>query len=430
VLPWAPRKEESFDAIFRNAIEAYRRREWALARELLIPLVQEAPNYTLEGYTPRALLAEVERQSRRRPVAGWVWGVVGGIVALCLLGGGAAVLASSGIFSSAPVNPLAAATLPNPDTVQRSNPPGGSITSQTAQAPLPTYTPYPTYTPLPLPTETQKPEPVYNRPFGKIVYTCQISRNSEQNEICLINADGSGFTQLTNNGANNSYASFAPDGRSIVFSSNMGGGKFQIYEMELGNRNTRQLTFDDGDAFAADISPDGQKITYKCSDANDLDYICVMNRDGSGNRRIYSGGWDPVWSPDGSQILFASGDYNNAQLYTIFSDGSGLSALPSLSAVRGRSDWSSLGKIATYAGAPWQRNIYILENSIWNQITNGGNSQAPSFSPDGEWIAFTGYFDHMNDPDGCEIYIMTVDGQNLTRLTDNGYCDWQPRWGP
>ena len=72
VLPWAPRKEESFDAIFRNAIEAYRRREWALARELLIPLVQEAPNYVLEGYTPRALLAEVERQSRRRPVAMWI----------------------------------------------------------------------------------------------------------------------------------------------------------------------------------------------------------------------------------------------------------------------------------------------------------------------------------------------------------------------
>jgi formylglycine-generating enzyme required for sulfatase activity len=54
---------------------------------------------------------------------------------------------------------LASATLPNPDTVQRSNPPGGSITSQTAQAPLPTYTPYPTYTPLPLPTYT--PYPTY-----------------------------------------------------------------------------------------------------------------------------------------------------------------------------------------------------------------------------------------------------------------------------
>ena len=441
VLPWAPVKGNEFESVFRNAIDAYRHREWALARELLISIVREAPNYTLEGYTPRALLAEVERQSRRRPVAGWVWGLVGGIVALCLLGGGAVALASSRVFFSAPTAPLAMETIPNAAPLNN-NPTPEPIISQSTQVPLPTYTPYPTYTSLPSPTDRPRPtntpapsptdiqKPINSRPSGKIVFTCQISYNSEQNEICLINADGSGLTQLTNNGANNAYASFAPDGRSIVFSSNMGEEKYQVYEMELGNRSTRQLTFDNGDALAADISLDGKKIVYKCSDANGLDYICVMNRDGSGSHHLYSGGWDPVWSPDGSQILFASGDYNNAQLYTIFADGSGLSTLLLLPAVRGRNDWSSLGTIATYAGASWQRNIYILKNSAWQQITNGGNSQAPSFSPDGSWLAFTGYFDHMNDSNGCEIYIMTIDGQNLTRLTNNRYCDWQPRWGP
>jgi Tol biopolymer transport system component len=59
----------------------------------------------------------------------------------------------------------------------------------------------------------------------------------------------------------------------------------------------------------------------------------------------------------------------------------------------------------------------------------GGNSQGPSFSPDGQWITFTSYFDHYGEDNGCEIYIIRTDGADLRRLTDNDYCDYQPRWG-
>jgi len=100
--------------------------------------------------------------------------------------------------------------------------------------------------------------------------------------------------------------------------------------------------------------------------------------------------------------------------------------------LRGRSDWSVSGLIAFYAGTAWQRNIFTMNSngSGIAQITDGGNSQAPSFSPDGNWIAFTAYFDNMNDAHGCEIYIMRTDGSDRRRLTYNNYCDWQPRWGP
>jgi Tol biopolymer transport system component len=106
-----------------------------------------------------------------------------------------------------------------------------------------------------------------------------------------------------------------------------------------------------------------------------------------------------------------------------------LTALP---AVRGRSDWSATGQIVTYSGEPWGREVFLLEGdgSEPRQVSPpGGNSQGPAFSPDGQWIAFTAYFDRPKDIHGCEIYIMRIDGTDVRRLTDNGYCDYQPRWG-
>jgi tricorn protease len=71
------------------------------------------------------------------------------------------------------------------------------------------------------------------------------------------------------------------------------------------------------------------------------------------------------------------------------------------------------------------------DGSNARQLTpSGGNSQGPSFSPDGKWVAFTAYFDNYGEDHGCEIYVIRVDGTDLRRLTNNGYCDYQPRWGP
>ena len=51
-------------------------------------------------------------------------------------------------------------------------------------------------------------------------------------------------------------------------------------------------------------------------------------------------------------------------------------------------------------------------------------------SPDGNWVTFTAYTDVANkDEESCEIFIMDLNGSNLRQMTDNNYCDYQPRWG-
>ena len=84
-------------------------------------------------------------------------------------------------------------------------------------------------------------------------------------------------------------------------------------------------------------------------------------------------------------------------------------------------------------GGPFMHETFVMnvDGSSLHQVSEpGNNSQGESFSPDGEWIAFSAYTDVANrNASSCEIYIMRSDGSDVRRLTENGYCDYQPRWG-
>jgi TolB protein len=294
-----------------------------------------------------------------------------------------------------------------------------------------------TTTPTTLPTDgVPSPSPTDGL-TGHIVFTCQIFKVQAQNQICIMNADGTGSRRLTTNDSKQHfYPSLAPDGQSVVYSAFVETDNYDIFELRLADGNVTHLTNTYGVETGPEISPDGGSITYaRYSSTSDNFQIYLANRNGkdAGNiTRVY--GWDPTWSPDGKRILFASDMRGSNQLYTVKLDGSDLQVITNLPALRGRSDWSADGNyIVTYSGPAWNRELYIMNSDGTNshQLTpSGGNSQGPSFSPDGKWVAFTAYFDDYGDDHGCEIYVIRVDGTDLRRLTNNDYCDYQPRWGP
>jgi TolB protein len=267
-------------------------------------------------------------------------------------------------------------------------------------------------------------------PTGKIVFVCQIFRLQAKDQLCIINADGTGWRRLTTtDGVRSYYPSFAPDGKSVVFSSNL-DGNFKLYEIDMSGHVT---PLGNTIGIAPEISPDNKQVVFTNNDGQS-DMIWVMDRDGSHYRKLYADAWDPTWSPDGSRILFATNIAGKPQLASISLDGTGFQQITDLPDLRGRSDWSADGQhIVTYSGKPWARELYILnpDGSALRQLTpSGGNSQGPGFSPDGQWVVFTAYYDAIGNNNGCEIYIMRIDGSQPKRLTSNTYCDWQPRWGP
>lgn len=331
------------------------------------------------------------------------------------------------------------------------NPPSGRTTATPPGfGDLSTFTPGPTPTALfqfatstllppgfatltPAPTETfssvdtiptAAPQFGGSAPKGRIVFTCFIN---QIDQICLMNADGSGRKQLTDFEGTAFYASIAPEGDMIYFSSR-NTGNYEIYSMNMRGRELRRLTGGIGALYAPERSPTEDRIVFTNQTGGEQE-IWVMRIDGKNPHPITDGpeDIDPTWSPDGQFIAFASSRTGQRQLYVMDRDGSEVRQLTDLPDMGGRSTWSSNGRqLAFYAGPNGDRDIYVInaDGTGLAKLTDGGDNLGPSWSPDGQWIAFTSFRDGNN-----EIYIMRADGSGVTRLTTSPSSDWQPRWG-
>lgn len=334
---------------------------------------------------------------------------------------------------------LPAASTPTPDlfaTLQASTPSGFTPPAATEQIIATPDFNFATATFTAIPQNTIPSPSPSDQLTGKIVFTCQVNKVQASDQICIINADGSGFRQLTSDNVRHYYPSLSPDGQSVLYSAFREQNVYEIYEMNLNSGNVKRLTNRLGVSNAPEVSPTGESIVFMRGNPNtQQNQIWVMKRDGDDPANVPQAlGWDPTWSPDGKLVLFASDRDGGVQLFTVSLKGSAIKKVSNLPSIRGRSDWSPDGSfIVTYSGEPWKREVYIMsaDGSNARQLTpSGGNSQGPSISPDGQWVVFTAYFDHYGDDHGCEIYIIRTNGTDLRRLTNNSYCDYQPRWGP
>src|SRR5262249_60396922 len=76
-----------------------------------------------------------------------------------------------------------------------------------------------------------------------------VSYRDSNDEVCVINTDGSGLRNLTRNPARDGNPKWSPDGRKIGFVSNRGGNKrgsppHDIYVMNANGSGLRNLTRD------------------------------------------------------------------------------------------------------------------------------------------------------------------------------------------
>ena len=203
-------------------------------------------------------------------------------------------------------------------------------------------------------------------------------------EVYVMNADGSGQTNLSQSGSTTGSPTWSPDGSKIAFRE-LPRRQHRDLRHERGRLRPDEPDPEPGLDESPAWSPDGGKIAFTSDRDGNLE-VYVMNADGSGQTNLSqnpAGDGSPAWSPDGSKIAFASDRDGNSEVYVMNADGSG------------------------------QTNL----------SQNPASDGTPAWSPDGSKIAFT------SDRDGAsEMYVMNADGSGQTNLSQNPAFDLEPDW--
>ena len=240
-------------------------------------------------------------------------------------------------------------------------------------------------------------------PDGTRIAFAGLSPLANNADIYVMNVDGSGVTNLTNNSdLLQKNPAWSPDGTKIAFltrtSEVIGPDPYEIYLMNADGSDMTQLTnqsvWDDAPAW----SPNGTRIAFSVSGLTSSAFgnysdIYVINVDGSGVTNLTNnsdlGQRDPAWSPDGTRIAFSSLSPlgSDSDIFVMNADGSG---------------------------------VRQFTNNISNDVD-------PAWSSDGTRIAFSG---HSPDGNNSDIYVMNADGSGVTNLTNHPAVDTDPVWSP
>jgi hypothetical protein len=125
----------------------------------------------------------------------------------------------------------------------------------------------------------------------------------------VMNVDGSGQTNLTNNPASDAWPSWSPDGTKIAFASERESNR-DVYVMDADGSDQVRLTQDPARDSAPAWSPDGSSIAFRSFRGSGGDAeIFSMNADGTGQVNLTRNPGDdtaPTWSADSSRIAFGS----------------------------------------------------------------------------------------------------------------------------
>ncbi len=245
-------------------------------------------------------------------------------------------------------------------------------------------------------------------------------------EIFVINSDGTGLAQLTSNTVNDRAPSIDGDGSKIAFYSDVDGDQ-EIFVINSDGTGLTQLTSNTLSDTYPSISDDGSKIAYISTVGGDRE-VFVVNSDGSGLTQITSNAatvWIASISGDGSKVAYISDVDGDREVFVINSDGSGLTQLTSNTADDYSPSISNDGsKIAFESNVDGDWEIFVINSDgtgLTQLTSNAVNDRSPSMSGDATEIAF------YSDVDGDqEIFVVNSDGSGLTQLTYNIVTDANP----
>ncbi len=174
--------------------------------------------------------------------------------------------------------------------------------------------------------------PAFSADDSRITYICTANGDMD---IFVMNSDGSGAKNLTNDKGSDRCPSWTPDGKRITFMSNR-SGFFEVYIMNsTDGSNLKQLTkleIRGSNCWVAAVSPDGKQICFVGDHEGNND-LYIMDIDGKNVRNLTkhkaNDQW-PAWSHNGKWIAFSSTRSGKERLYVIRPKGTELRQITGL----------------------------------------------------------------------------------------------------
>jgi Tol biopolymer transport system component len=231
--------------------------------------------------------------------------------------------------------------------------------------------------------------------------------------------------------ANTNHAAFSVSGNGILAYSSASLGS-ELREMSWIDRTGKRTPIGDpaGIAVAA-ISPDGKRVVFsklaeESRDTADLWMLDVAR--GVSSRFTFRPGIsaDPVWSPDGSRIVFS---FDNNSIYQKPANGAGDEKLLNGGGVNSRpEDWSPDGRMLVYEdfGRSTAQDLWLLplegDRKPRPYLVTPFDERDAQFSPDGRWMAYAS-----NESGLLQVYVQSIPaGGSKFQVSIAGGS--QPRW--
>ena len=260
-----------------------------------------------------------------------------------------------------------------------------------------------------------------------------IAARGGNKEVWQMDYDGQGQHPLTHLGTISLSPRVSPDNDRVAFASlGKQGWSIRMYSLVLG----RMVGFPSvvGNTLSPAWSSNGAKLAFSAARSGDPEIYTADANGGALKQVTTFRGPDvsPTWNPKtNSQIAWCSGRTGLPQIYTMDSDGTNVSRLTDGGYATSPS-WSPNGQFLAFAwnrkygpGAPGGQDIYIMDvaSHRWIQLTHdAGRNDFPTWSPDGRHIAF-----QREGDGGSQIWTMLADGTDQQALTHGGSFS-QPNW--
>ena len=257
-----------------------------------------------------------------------------------------------------------------------------------------------------------------------------VSRAGRDMELCVMDFDGHGLTQLTNDHSIARSPNWSPDGSLLVFTSYRGGTGPQLWVMNPANRKPFPISTRSGINTSGIYSPDGQRIACTLSQDGNSEIYVLDARGGSPKRLTNNRSVDtsPCWSPTGREIAFTSGRSGNPQIYVMDSDGGNPRRLTYDVDYTDSPMWSPKGDRIAFVsrtGAGFDLYVCRSDGTGAQRVVSGGSNENPHWAPDGRHLVFSS-----NRDGALALYVTDLDGTPPRKLETGGRKALSPAWSP